>query len=101
MTRLAFPLAAVAALAGMAAPASANTNQYRAELAAPAAAQRLVVRDLVWDCAGASCAAVQTTSRPATDCSALAGKLGALRSFTVAGQPLTSEELEKCNAKAR
>jgi hypothetical protein len=100
MTRLAFPLAAFVALAGIGAPA-AYANQYRAELAAPASDQRLVVRDLVWTCAGSSCAAGQTTSRPATDCSALAGKLGALRSFTVAGQPLTSEELEKCNAKAR
>jgi hypothetical protein len=101
MTRLAFPLAALVALAGIGSPAFAATNQYRAELAAPPAAQRLVVRDLVWTCVGGSCAAVQTTSRPATDCSALAGKLGALRSFTVAGQPLTSGELEKCNAKAR
>ena len=101
MTRLAFPLVSLAALCGLAAPAFANANQYRAELAAPASADHLVVRDLVWSCAGGSCAAIQTTSRPATDCSALAGKVGTLRSFTVAGQPLTSAELEKCNAKAR
>ena len=101
MARLVFPLVSLAALCGFAAPAAAYANQYRAELAAPASADRLVVRDLVWSCAGAACAANQTTSRPATDCSALVAKVGALRSFTVAGQPLAAGDLEKCNAKAR
>jgi hypothetical protein len=95
--RLAFPLVLLAASA---APASAATNQYRAELSKPAA-QRFVVRDLVWNCAGIACIAAQTTSRPATDCAALADKVGPLRSFAVAGQPLASDALEKCNARAR
>jgi hypothetical protein len=95
--RIAFPLVL---LAFAAAPAFAGTSQYRAELAKPASAQRFVVRDLVWNCAGDSCVATQTTSRPATDCAALADKVGALRSFAVAGQPLASDALEKCNARA-
>jgi hypothetical protein len=90
-----------AALAGLAAPAAAAANSYRAEFASPPAAQRIVVRDVVWNCGGDSCAALQTSSRPATDCSALATRAGALRSFSVAGQPLSAEELEKCNARAR
>jgi hypothetical protein len=93
--------AAVAALAGSAAVASAEVKEYRAELAAPASAQRLVVRDVVWNCGGGACVAAQTTSRAATDCSALAGHVGALRSFSVAGRPLGAGELEKCNARAR
>jgi len=96
----ALAFAAIAALAGTAAPAFA-ANQYRAELAAPASAQHLVVRDVVWSCEGAACAAQQTTSRPATDCSALAGHAGKLRSFSVGGRELPAEELEKCNARAR
>ena len=96
--RLAFPLVL---LAFSAAPASASANLYRAELAKPASSQRFVVRDLLWSCAGDSCTATQTTSRPATDCAALADKVGALRSFAVAGQPLASDALEKCNARAR
>lgn len=100
---LAIPLRlAVGALvfaAGLA-PAAAAANQYRAELSTPASAQRFVVRDLVWSCAGTSCVASQTTSRPATDCSALAEKAGALRSFAVAGQPLPADALEKCNTRA-
>jgi hypothetical protein len=95
--RLAVPLILFAFAA---APASAEGNQYRAELSKPASADRFVVRDLVWSCAGASCAATQATSRPATDCAALADKVGALRSFAVAGQPFASDALEKCNARA-
>ena len=91
---------AVAVLAGTPAPAFA-ANQYRAALAAPASAARLVVRDVVWSCEGAACVAQQTSSRPATDCSALAGHAGQLRSFSVSGRLLTAEELEKCNARAR
>jgi hypothetical protein len=95
--RLALPLVL---LAFAAAPASATTNQYRAELSKPASSQRFVVRDLVWNCAGESCTATQTTSRPTTDCAALADKVGALRSFAVASQPLATDALEKCNARA-
>jgi hypothetical protein len=96
----ALALAAVTALAGAAAPASAAPNQYRAALAAPAAAQRFIVRDVVWNCAGDACVAQQTTSRPATDCAALAARAGALRSFSVAGEALPADALEKCNARA-
>jgi hypothetical protein len=95
--RLAFPLVL---LAFSAVPASATANQYRAELSKPASTQRFVVHDLVWNCAGDSCTATQTTSRPATDCAALADKVGALRGFAVAGQPLATDALEKCNARA-
>lgn len=95
--RFALPLVLLAFAAG---PAFAEGNAYRAELSRPASADRFVVRDLIWNCAGASCAATQTTSRPATDCAALADKAGPLRSFAIAGQPLASDALEKCNARA-
>ena len=92
--------AATTALAATATPAAA-ANQYRAELAAPAGPQRVIVHDVVWSCAGDSCVAQQTTSRPGTDCPALAGHVGALKSFSVAGQALAPDALEKCNARAR
>ena len=92
---------AVAALAGAAAPASAATTQYRAELATPPSAQRLVVRDVVWNCSGGACVALQTSSRATTDCSALVAHAGPVRSFTVGGRDLPADELEKCNARAR
>ncbi|HEX8511664.1 MAG TPA: hypothetical protein VF688_01005 [Allosphingosinicella sp.] len=82
-------------------PALASGVQYRAEPAAPPAAARLVVKDVVWKCGAAGCAAPQGNSRAAIDCSALAREVGALRSFTVGGRPLDSAALGKCNAKAR
>ena len=75
--------------------------QYRAEPAAPPAATRLVVKEIVWKCGAAGCVAPQGTSRPAVDCSALAREVGTLRSFAVGGQPLDSSALGKCNARAR
>ena len=96
---LAFGLAAVAAATP--APAAAGPQQYRAELAAPAATPKLVAKDIVWRCAGAACVAAQGNSRPASDCAALAAKVGALRSFAVGGEALDAAALEKCNARAR
>jgi hypothetical protein len=75
--------------------------QYRAEPAAPPASARLIVRELVWKCGAGGCVAPQGNSRPAIDCTALARKVGPLRSFTVGGQPLDSAALGKCNARAR
>jgi hypothetical protein len=94
-------LAAAGLLACTAGAASARTSQYRAELAAPAAAARLVVRDIVWNCTGAGCVAGQGNSRPIVDCAALARQAGAIRSFSVAGAALPAEAMEKCNAAAR
>jgi cob(I)alamin adenosyltransferase len=96
-------LSAAALLTGfVATPAPATAaNQYRAELASPVSADRFVVRDLVWSCGAGGCLATQSTSRPATDCEALAGRVGPLKSFSVAGRTLSDAELEKCNAKAR
>jgi hypothetical protein len=76
-------------------------TQYRAEPAAAPVAARLIVKDVVWKCGAGGCVAPQGNSRPAIDCSALAREVGALRSFTVGGQPLDSAALGRCNARAR
>jgi hypothetical protein len=81
--------------------AFASGAQYRADPAAPPAAARLVVREIVWKCGAGGCVAPQGNSRAAIDCSALAREVGTLRSFTVGGQPLDSAALGKCNARAR
>jgi hypothetical protein len=99
VTRLAIILAAATGLTA-GAPAAAAAPEYRAELARPAAASTFVVRDLIWRCAGADCVAVATGDRPAIDCAALAGRAGALRGFSLAGQALPADQLEKCNARA-
>ena len=106
MTRHASPLLLalllpVAALVAPPAPASAAAPHYRAEPATPPSGERLVVRDLVWKCGAGGCVTGKSNSRPATDCAALVRQVGALRSFSAGGRPLTGAELEKCNARAR
>jgi hypothetical protein len=104
MTRFSALAAIVSAsfpAAGTAVAANGLPLEYRAELAAPAPAARLIVRDVVWRCDGAACVAPAANSRPALVCAALARQAGALRSFAVEGRALAAEELEKCNARAR
>ena len=93
--------AGLMALAATANPAIAAGAYYQAELARPAAADRLIVRGLVWKCGAESCVAGRSNSRALIDCSALAREVGTLRSFTVEGRSLAPEQLQKCNAKAR
>jgi hypothetical protein len=88
-----FPTASVAANNGQA--------PFRAELATPSGQPRLVVRDMVWRCDGGICVAPKGSSRPAVVCAALVREAGALRSFTVDGDALPADQLEKCNARAR
>ncbi|HEX8379011.1 MAG TPA: hypothetical protein VF619_00510 [Allosphingosinicella sp.] len=80
---------------------AAPGSHYRAEAAAPPAASRLIVKQILWKCGPAGCVASRGNSRPAIDCSALAREVGALRSFSVDGREIGSEALEKCNAGAR
>ena len=93
-----FTILAVGAAAG---PALAAGSYYQAQLATPPAAQRLVVREVVWNCGPAGCTAGKSNSLARTDCAALAREAGPVRSFTVAGRALGAAELEKCNAHAR
>jgi hypothetical protein len=82
-------------------PAVAAGSYYRAELATPPAAERLVVRGIIWKCAAGGCVSGPSNSRALIDCSALARQAGTVRSFTVEGRALEPAELEKCNARAR
>ena len=93
--------AGLVALAATASPAIAAGAYYQAELASPPAAERLIVRGLVWKCGAGGCVAGRSNSRAVIDCSALAREVGTLRSFTVEGRSLAPDQLEKCNAKAR
>ncbi len=92
--------ALIPALALIATPALA-AGHYHAQPAAKPAAAKLVLRDTIWSCGDAGCAAAsQSSSRPAIVCAILVKEVGALRSFSAGGQPLTAEQLEKCNARA-
>jgi hypothetical protein len=88
----------ILALALVATPALAS--HYQAEPAAKPAAAKIILRDTIWSCTDAGCAAGRSNSRPAIVCEVLVKEVGALKSFSVAGRPLSAAELEKCNARA-
>ncbi len=92
--------AAVLAFALVAGPALAAPH-YHAEPAAQPAETRFPVRDVMWTCGNGGCTGGESNSRPAIVCALLAREVGVLRSFSAAGKPLPSEQLEKCNARAR
>jgi hypothetical protein len=90
-------------LAASATPAFAGpAPAYRlAPVAALAAADTVVVRDVLWSCNETNCVARSATSRPAIVCATAARKIGELASFTANGKEFTAEELAACNAKAK
>lgn len=89
---------AVLVLLMASAPAAA---EYRAEPTAAPATGKFIARDTVWTCGEGACEAAPSNSRPQVVCAAVARKLGTLRTFSVAGEPLSAEELQRCNARAR
>lgn len=90
---------AFAALALVAAPASAAPH-YQAEPAAKPEQARFVAKDVVWRCGDSGCTGARSNSRPAIVCAALAREIGTLRSFSAGGKTLANGDLDKCNARA-
>ena len=92
--------AAILASALFAAPALA-APQFAAQPNTAPATTKFVVKDTLWSCGEAGCAASSSNSRPAVVCASLAKAVGALASFSVKGQALSADELGKCNARAK
>ena len=80
---------------------AASGPYYSAEPAAPPTRERFVARENIWRCGAGICVSARSASRPAIVCSTLVREVGALRSFSVDGQPLAAEALESCNRRAR
>jgi hypothetical protein len=93
------PLFALAAVSLAVSPATAAT--YSAKTSAPAPAERIAVRDMLWTCASGACTGSTANSRPVVICESLAKKAGRIDSFLVDGRELPAAELERCNASAR
>jgi hypothetical protein len=81
---------------------SAQTNSpvYRAELAQAPAAARVAAAGVAWNCAGTTCTAGRSNSRPAIVCARLVREAGPVTSFAVAGEALPADQLARCNAAA-
>ena len=82
----------------VAVPAAAAT--YSAKPAIPTS-ERIIARDVSWQCGPAACLANSAESRPAVICQGLAKRTGRIESFTVNGQSFSAAELERCNASAK
>ena len=94
-------LLTAAAFVATATPAMASQAHFRAHPVAPASEARLVVRDTIFRCGEAGCAAARGSTRPEIVCSVLAREVGALASFSAGGRDFDAAALERCNRRAR
>ena len=93
------PLLLVAVL--LASIAAAAAPAYTAEPATAPMSDKLVLRDTVWKRSGGAFLASGSGSRPAVVCALLAKEVGQLKSFSIGGAPISPQDLEKCNARAK
>jgi hypothetical protein len=91
-------VAATSLFTVLAAPAAARS--YTATLAAPVA-QRIIARDISWECGPDACQGSTVESRPLVLCESLASRAGKVASFLVDGRALSEAELTTCNGFAR
>lgn len=94
MLRMALILPAFAFLATPVFAAS-----YSAKPAVPVS-QRIIARDIVWNCGPAACQGSTDESRPVVLCQSLAKQAGRIDSFIVDGREFSAAELSQCNALA-
>ena len=85
-------------LVALAAPALAGS--YTAKLANPAT-QRIIARDISWQCGPDACQGSTLESRPIVLCESLARHAGKIDSFLVNGRALDPADLAKCNGFAK
>lgn len=77
--------------------ADAN-SYYSVTLAAPVARPaKLMLGDVLWNCAGDTCSAGQDTARPVVVCTKLAAKVGTISKFATPKGELAAEDMARCN----
>lgn len=91
--------AALLVAATLAAPAFAGT--YSAKPVSAPAAGKIIGKDISWACTANGCRGSTEQSRPLVLCQDLAKRAGRIESFVANGQPLSAEQLDKCNAYAK
>ncbi|HEY0628070.1 MAG TPA: hypothetical protein VGD23_01960 [Sphingomicrobium sp.] len=88
----------IAAASFLAVPAFAGTYSAK-PVAAPA--NKIMGKNISWACTGGTCRGSTEQSRPLLLCQDLAKRAGRLESFTADGQPLSTDQLAKCNGAAK
>ena len=81
-----------------AAPVAAAS--YTAKLANPVN-QRLIARDITWQCGNDACQGATVESRPVVLCESLVKVAGKVEGFLVDGRAFSEAELATCNAAAK
>jgi hypothetical protein len=103
--RILIALAALATsatlFAGSATTAFAATPGYRLVPETAISGNSVVARDVLWKRSGDAWIATKATSRAEIVCSSAAREIGKISSFSANGTDFTSDQLAKCNEKAR
>jgi hypothetical protein len=95
-----FALIGSVTLLGSAAVAQTGAGYYSVTLANDVGTAKQVVRGMLVNCNGATCAAAEGTSRPGIVCASIVREFGPVTSFRAGDETLDGEALAKCNAKA-
>jgi hypothetical protein len=89
-----------AVLLSAAAPALASTGYQFTPETGFEKAEKIIVRETLWKCAGDSCTASQAASRPEIVCATAARRIGRISAFTANGVAFDADALNKCNTRA-
>jgi hypothetical protein len=79
---------------------AATAANYSAKPTVPLS-ERIVARDIIWNCGPAACQGATAESRPVVLCEGLAKRAGRIDSFLIDGRALSASELDRCNAAAK
>ncbi|MEK6637735.1 MAG: hypothetical protein AABY88_06585 [Pseudomonadota bacterium] len=97
-----FSTALVLVSAATSTPASAAAPTYKLVPAtAVTSVKSVIVGETLWRCGPTGCVAGESSSRPAVVCAQAARKVGRIESFAANGTAFSTEELAKCNEKAK
>jgi hypothetical protein len=91
---------ALALFAAMALASPAVAGTYMAKPIAPVAKDRIIARDIVWNCGPDACQGSTEESRPLVLCQSLAKRAGRLSTFVANGRAFGAAELNRCNSAA-
>ena len=77
-----------------------STGYYSATPVTAPTKASVITSGTLWKCRDGVCTAAKSTQRDVIMCQMVVQRVGALSAFSVAGAPLDTETLAKCNARA-
>ena len=80
---------------------AANAPYYKAELAAPTAAPKQLLRGVFVNCDGANCRAPQAGTAPKNMCITISRTYGEVAAFSAGNRVFDATEIAACNEKTK